>query len=230
MSSMPDDRPGFDRMSAKTWIVGGIMALLGTVGVLMMLLKPGVHPLWTMFFYSIPSNCAISVFPHEPMILVFARSISALSLTAVAVLGTLVAVYLDYRFFSTLLNLEVTASRYRNRPFYQKAKDWFYRAPFLTLLIAGILPIPYFPFKLLVYATKYPMWKFIAATGLGRFPRYLALSLAGRALQIPTWVIAAGFALIILGMYGRKAVRWLSRKISGKDRVHGESTLSSEGS
>lgn len=189
------------------------MIVLGVVGVLMMLLKPQVHPLFIMFFYSIPSNCAISVFPHEPALLLLGKSVNAWPLAASATLGTLASSFLDYKFFSTVLNIEFAASHYRDRPFYQKARRWFYKAPFTSLVIAGLTPIPFFPFKFLVYASKYPQWKFLLAVAFGRFPRYLGLALAGYALKIPTWIILVGFGLILVAMYSRKFLDWVAKRI-----------------
>lgn len=189
------------------------MTVLGVVGVLMMLLEPQVHPLLVMFFYSIPSNCAISLFPHEPAMLLLGRTVNAWHLTVSATLGTLAAAFLDYKFFSTVLNVEVTASRYRDRPFYRKARRWFYKAPFLSLVVAGATPVPFFPFKFLVYASKYPHWKFLLAVVLGRFPRYLVLALAGYAFRIPTWIILIGFCLIVVSLYSRSAWNWAVARV-----------------
>ncbi|MBN1433140.1 VTT domain-containing protein [Candidatus Fermentibacterales bacterium] len=210
--------PAYESMKPSTWVFGGIMIVLGVFGVLLMLLKPQVHPLWTMFFYSIPSNCAISVFPHEPAMILYGKTVNAWQLSIAATLGTIVAAFLDYRFFSTILNIEVTASRYREKPFYRKARKWFYKAPFLSLIVAGASPIPFFPFKFLVYASRYPYWKFLLAVAIGRFPRYVLLALVGYTLDIPAWIIITGFALLVVSMYSKKMLDWARRALTPRKK------------
>ena len=207
------EHPAFEKMTSKTYVAGAIMVALGVVGVLMMFLKPRVHPLLIMFFYSIPSNCAVSVFPHEPAMILYGKTVNAWHLATIATLGTLLAAFLDYRFFSTLLNIEVTAAHYRERPFYRKARSWFYKAPFVSLVVAGASPIPFFPFKFLVYASRYPIWRYLLAAALGRFPRYLVLALLGYVLKIPTWIIVGGFVVLVLAMYSRRILDWIAGRI-----------------
>ena len=213
MARIIPNQPELEKMTKSTYVMGAIIILLGTGGVLMMVLKPNINPLWTIFFYSIPSNCSLTVFPHEPVLLLYGITINAWYLSTAAIMGTLVAAYLDYRFFSTVLNTKATASRYREKSFYRKTRKWFYRAPFLSLVVAGATPLPFFPFKLMVCANKYPLGRFLLATALGRFPRYMGYALLGQWLKIPTWMVVAGFSLILVIMYSRKALDWIGRRL-----------------
>jgi membrane protein YqaA with SNARE-associated domain len=206
-SVLIDDQ--YEKMTPVTYIFGAIIVLLGIVGVYMMLIRPQAYPLTTIFFYSIPSNCAIAVFPHEPVLIWYGKTVNLWQLASAATLGTILAAYLDYKFFSPLLNLQFTASRYREKAFYQKAHKWFYKMPFISLVIAGFSPIPFFPFKFMVYASKYPYSKYLAAVAISRFPRYYLLALAGYAFQIPNWMIFGSFLVMLGIVYYKKIIDWL---------------------
>jgi MoaA/NifB/PqqE/SkfB family radical SAM enzyme/membrane protein YqaA with SNARE-associated domain len=215
----------YDVMTPRTYIFGAIMVVLGILGVYMMIAKPEAHPLLTIFFYSIPSNCAIAVFPHEPVLIWYGKTVNLWQLATAATLGTILAAFLDYKFFTPILNLQFTASRYKTRPFYKTAYRWFYKMPFVALVVAGFSPIPFFPFKFMVYASKYPYWKYLTAVAISRFPRYYLLALVGYTFQIPNWIIFGSFLVMLGIVYYKKVIGWIKwpfvkiyQLISGKKK------------
>jgi MoaA/NifB/PqqE/SkfB family radical SAM enzyme/membrane protein YqaA with SNARE-associated domain len=205
-------------MSPKTYAFGAAIILIGIVGVYMMMAKPEAHPFWTIFLYSIPSNSAISIFPHEPVLIWYGKTVNIILLAVFATLGTLVAGYLDYKFFVPILNLSYSA-KYKASNVYKKAHYWFYKAPFWSLVVAGFTPIPFFPFKFMVCASKYSFWRWMVAIAVGRFPRYYLLALAGHELQIPNWIIFGSFAGMVLIVYHRKVIGWISYLFAGLFRL-----------
>jgi membrane protein YqaA with SNARE-associated domain len=74
----------------------------------------------------------------------------------------------------------------------------FKRVPFLVLAASGVTPLPFFPFKAMAFAEHYPLGKYLAAIAVGRFPRYVLLAWLGVVIQIPTWILVALFAVMIL--------------------------------
>jgi MoaA/NifB/PqqE/SkfB family radical SAM enzyme/membrane protein YqaA with SNARE-associated domain len=199
----------YDKMTPRTYVFGALMVLLGGLGVYMMIAKPQVHPLLTIFFYSIPSNCAIAIFPHEPVLIWYGKTVNLWHLATAATLGTILAAYLDYKFFTPVLNLQFTASRYKTKSFYRTAHRWFYKVPFIALAVAGFSPIPFFPFKFMVYSSKYPKWKYLLAVAISRFPRYYLLALIGYTFQIPNWIIFGSFLVMLGIVYHRKIFGWI---------------------
>ncbi len=169
-------------------------------------------PLLTIFIYSIPSNCAIALFPHEPVLVLYGKTVNIWSLSTIATLGTILAAFLDYKFFSPLLNLEYSA-KFKSHNLYKKAYKWFYKLPFVVIAVAGFTPIPFYPFKFMVYASKYPLRKYLAAVAVGRFPRYLCLSALGFVFQIPNWLIFGVFIFMFLLVYYNKIVSWIKRGV-----------------
>jgi MoaA/NifB/PqqE/SkfB family radical SAM enzyme/membrane protein YqaA with SNARE-associated domain len=208
-----DSQYQFDRMTPLTWAFGALIVLLGVIGVYMMSLRTDQYPLLTIFLYSIPSNCAIAIFPHEPVLILYSKTVNLWMLSIMATLGTLLAAFLDYRFFSPLLNLSYSA-KYKSHRYYRNAHKWFYRLPFWSLVVAGFTPIPFYPFKFMVYASKYPLWRYLSAVAAGRFPRYLYLSALGYIFQIPNWIILGSFLGMFLLVYSRKVILWIKKGIA----------------
>ena len=198
----------FDVMTPKTYVFGAVMILLGGLGLVMMMTAPKTYPLLTIFFYNIASSAAIAIFPHEPVIIWFGRFVNLWTLTLVATAGTLVAMYLDYKFFSPMLNLSYSA-KYKSKRGYQKARGWFHKMPFVILVLSAFLPVPFYPFKFMALSSKYSMSKFLAAVTIGRIPRYYLLGLLGRALQIPSWILISLFFVMLAAIYYKKIWGWM---------------------
>jgi membrane protein YqaA with SNARE-associated domain len=207
MDSAPEK--AYAVMTPKTYVFGGIIFLLSALGIYMLMVWPRSFPLQTLFFYNIASNAAIAILPHEPVVIWYGKFLNLWHITIAATLGTLVAAYLDYRFFVPLLNLSYSA-KYKSSRVYRRWSRWFHKLPFLVLVLAGFLPVPFYPFKFMALSAKYPMPKYLASVTVGRFPRYYLLGLAGFALQIPNWIIIMLFIAILLAVYYRKAWNVLS--------------------
>lgn len=190
-------------VGAAVWVMGALMLALGAVTAVLMLSDFRSRSYLYLAFYSIPSNAAVSVFPHEPVLLYFGKFADPWIAAGVATAGTLVAGWMDHTVFVPLLELRALRGYRRNRA-YRKAIDLYRRWPFLTLVLAGFTPLPFFPFKFLSFSTAYPMTRYLAALALSRYPRYLVLLWAGAVLSIPDWVLIALF-LGILAVYAWRA-------------------------
>ncbi|HSG82885.1 MAG TPA: VTT domain-containing protein [Gemmatimonadota bacterium] len=202
----------YDRLPWHVYVLGAVIILIGIATFILMSIKGDErHGYLYLFFYSIPANTAISVFPHEPVLILYGK-FANLWMTAVAATGgTIVAGWLDHRVFVPVLNHSKLIG-YKDSRFYKKMTDMFMKYPFVTLLITGFTPIPFWPFKLLVFSIHYPLWKYVTALVVARFPRYLFLAWAGSMFDIPNWVLI-GVVIFIFGSYAVKAVPELWRKI-----------------
>ena len=103
-----------------------------------------------------------------------------------------------------LLNLQSIQS-YKEKPFYRKAIRIFMKWPFATIVVTGFTPIPFFPFKFLCFSIGYPMWTYVTALVVARFPRYYLLALIGATIPVPNWILIASVA-VVFGLYLVKAV------------------------
>jgi len=210
----PDEPQIYTRLGPTVWVMGALMGVIGVVTTALMLRDFRSDSYIYLAFYSIPANTAISVFPHEPVLIYFGKFANLWWAAAAASVGTLVAGILDHMVFVPVLNLH-SLRGYKEKAFYRKAIGYFMKWPFPTLLVAGFTPVPFFPFKFLAFSIHYPMWKYLTALVVSRFPRYYLLALIGATFQIPTWILFASF-ITIIGMYAVKAVPVAWRKLRSR--------------
>ncbi len=158
------------------------------------------HNLWILYFYSITSQFLIAVVPHEPVYFYFAKFYPALTITLVSVAGTLLAEFFNYSFLRYISDFKLFKKVSSSR-IVQKLVDLFNVSPFSALLIAGITPVPFYPFRFMVAITAYPLFKYLLAVFLARSLRFYIFAEIGYALQIPNKVLLIGFAvLLVIGL------------------------------
>ena len=194
----------YDRLGARVWVAGAIIVLVGLVTTYLILQDFSSKSYIYLAFYSIPANTGISVFPHEPVLIYFGQFASLWLAALAATVGTIAAGYLDHAVFVPVLNHK-TLVAYKARALYRRAIDYFLRFPFATLIVAGFMPIPFFPFKFLSFSIHYPLRKYLAALVIARYPRYFLLALLGRAVHISNWILYGAF-LVVINLYLVKAV------------------------
>lgn len=221
---MTSDRRWEDRdygeLGPRVWLFGALMVAIGVVTAALMLRDFESRSYLYLAFYAIPANTAISLFPHEPVLVYFGKFANVWIAAASATVGTVAAGYMDHTVFTPVLNLEGRQA-YKEGTLYRRAAGWFERWPFATLVAAGFAPVPFWPFKFLTFSAHYPLGRYLAAVVVGRFPRYVILAWVGRALEVPNWLLF-GFFLVVVGVYVVKAgprvlERWRERG-SGNER------------
>jgi len=194
----------YDKLDRKVWVLGGIMAVLAIAALILMLRDFSSQSYLYLVFYAVPANSAISVFPHEPVVVWYGSQGSIWWTAVAASIGTMVAGYLDHSVFTPVMNLKGLTG-YKEKGWYQKAARLFGKYPFAVLVVAGFTPVPFFPFKFLSFSVHYPLKKYLSALLIARFPRYLLLAYIGSFFQIPSWVMFAFFGFVAL-VYAAKTV------------------------
>jgi len=139
----------------------------------------------------------VAVVPHEPIVIWYGAHYGIWLTAVLATAGTVVAAWVDHRAFVPLIG------RVAHTPFFAEGSvGWlrarFSRAPFAVLAVSGVAPLPAFPFKAMAFAERYPRGRYVAAVAVGRFPRYVLLAWLGVVVTIPTWVLVALFAVMLL--------------------------------
>ncbi len=152
--------------------------------------------LWVLFFCSFPTEFLIAIVPHEPILLYFGKFYAPLTVALVAGSSTLMTEALNYSVFKYVTDLKLFKN-IRQKKTVSKIVDLFNRAPFLALWIAALTPIPFYPFRFLVVLARYPLGKYILALTLSRIPRFFILALIGHAIQIPDYLLAVLFLILI---------------------------------
>jgi len=194
----------YKKLGPKVWILGGIMVLTAIVTLVLILQEFSSNSYLYLLFYAIPANSAVSVFPHEPVVIYFGSNGNVWYTAIAASIGTAIAGFLDHSVFVPVMNLQ-SLSSYKDKAWYQKIARLFMRFPFLVILVTGFTPIPFFPFKFLAFSVHYPLWKYLSALLTARFPRYVLLAWVGSLFDIPTWALFAFFGVVIT-VYAIKAV------------------------
>ncbi len=190
------------------------MVAIGLVTFFLISTKANNNGYLYLFFYSIPANTAISVFPHEPILIYYGTFANWWIAAIAASGGTIVAGLLDHQVFVPVLNLK-GATSYKKSGFYQRATAIFMRYPFATIVVTGFTPIPFWPFKLLAFSIHYPLYRYLTALTISRFPRYYLLAWLGAAIGVPTWVLI-GVVALIFATYAVRGIPILWRRLFKK--------------
>lgn len=190
-------------MGVKFYLSLIAMAGLILVAIYKQFLLSDLDPMEFLFIYSIPSNMAISIFPHEPLVVYFGKTYDPINIAAIVMGGTWIAGLLDYYVFVPILSHRFTGF-ITNTKDYQKSAEWFMKQPFWALVVAGFTPIPFFVFKFIAFSVQYSIFKYMLALLIGRFPRYYLLALIGAVYQIPSSFILT----IFIGMVLLYILRW----------------------
>ena len=148
-----------------------------------------------LFAYAFISNVALAVVPHEPAIVWAGARLGIWTTAVIATAGTVLASWVDHRVFVPLV------TRLQARRGTPPLGGWFSRAPFAVLAISGVTPLPFFPFKAMAFAARYPIGKYLAAIAVGRLPRYLLLAWLGYAVRVPAWLLALVFVLLLVPLF-----------------------------
>jgi len=103
--------------------------------------------------------------------------VSAIVSTLGSVSGAVVAYFLG-KFFG-----EPLAKKILGEEKFIKAEAFYHRWGVYGVIIAGITPIPYKVFCWLSGILRLELLRFVLASVIGRFPRFLAMALLGNALS-----------------------------------------------
>ncbi|MFO7891719.1 MAG: VTT domain-containing protein [bacterium] len=147
-----------------------------------------------------PSEFIIPLVPHEPVILYFGEFYHPLTVSLVAIAGTVLTERLNYSLFKYVTEIKSLDKIKKNR-LTTKLIDLFNKAPFLALIIAGFTPIPFHPFRFLVVFAGYPVLRYILAVFISRTPRFFILALLGHEIHFSTHMYIVIFIIFFVLSY-----------------------------
>ena len=150
-----------------------------------------------LFLYAFVSNVALAVVPHEPVIVWYGAHAGVWVTAVIATAGTIAASWVDHAIFAPFI-WRLDWHRLAAGRLVGWLRHRFARAPFAVIALSGLTPLPFFPFKALAFAARYPRGRYLAAVGLGRFPRYAVIAWLGHSVVVPPWALIAGFILLIV--------------------------------
>lgn len=182
-------------------ILATVVALAGA-GALMLAL-PDRRSVIAYFLYAIPAHLLISVLANEPALFAAAKVAPPAVVALAGTAGCIVAAILDYALIGWFVNHRLVRTELDDSRGFRMAQRFFSRAPFLLVLLSALLPVPFYPVKILAIARDYPLARFVAAVVLGRLPRFYALAVVGQKAKAPgSALVSAGVALALIGGWG----------------------------
>jgi ribonucleoside-triphosphate reductase len=181
------------------WFIPAVLTVGSGVGAFLLAAPVEFAGITQLGLYTVPSHIFVSPFPHEPVLLGIARDHGAWACALISTWGALVAALIDYRFTLPWVHKPEVRAKYVDAALYQKSARWFAKAPFLTIVVTGLTPIPFYPFKFLALASGYSRTLYMWGIFVGRTPRYWMLAYLGYVLQPPTWSLVL-LAMIVFTM------------------------------
>jgi membrane protein YqaA with SNARE-associated domain len=184
--------------------------VLGLLGIPLLVLVPDSAPLIWLAVFSVPANSPLSpLLPtaFEPLIMEAAKYASVALVTLVATAGYMYTEYVNWHVYAWVLNWERLAE-FRTRRSVQWGVRNFGRWPFWTVVAFAFTPLPFWAGRALAILYRYPLRRFMAATLVGRLPRFLAYAWFGGMVHVPT-------ALLLGLIFGTAALVIVSRLLRG---------------
>jgi membrane protein YqaA with SNARE-associated domain len=210
MNTASNDAPGLQKtnpgldLSRKYRAVatGVLLAALALAGIAW-IAAPEWRSLVGYFLYAIPSHLLISVLANEPALFAAAKASPPAAVAIAGTLGCVVAIVLDYALIGWFTSRQFVRTELDDSRGLRAAQRFFGRAPFVLILLSALLPVPFYPVKILAIVRDYPLTRFIAALVLGRLPRFYLLALGGQKIQAPdSALVSAGVTLGLFAAWG----------------------------
>jgi len=172
-------------------------AAAALLGIPIVLVFPEAVTLVWLGVLSLPANSPLSpILPtaFEPLIMEAAKYERAIPVTVVATLAYMYMEYVNWHVYTWVLSWKRLGGLGRRRSVRWGVKH-FARAPFWTVVVFAFTPLPFFVVRALAILCRWPMWRFMVATVVGRAPRVLLYAWFGELAGIPTWMLVA----VVLG-------------------------------
>lgn len=152
----------------------------------------------------------MGVVPYDPAIVYFGKFYSPLYVTFMGVASTLVVEGINYSVLNFIADTKFLI-KIRHSNYINKIIKLFKNAPFIALLIAGFLPIPFYPFRSLVVLARYPVIKYLLTILLSKIPRMYLIAFLGYVIKIPDYIILSFYIAIVVLMYVSFLINYLKK-------------------
>jgi membrane protein YqaA with SNARE-associated domain len=187
------------RRAAAVGLTVAALALAGLVAVL----APGYRGLVWYGLYAIPAHLLVSFLANEPMLFAAARDYPPGLVALTGTAGCIVAIVLDYALIGWFVTRRLVRTELEDSRAVRVAQRVFGKAPFVLIVASALLPVPFYPVKILAIAGDYPLRRFITALILGRIPRFWFLAMVGDRLQASNSALGSfGAALALIAGWG----------------------------
>ncbi len=148
--------------------------------------------------YAIPAHMLVSFLANEPMLFAAARDYPPALVALTGTAGCLVAIVLDYSLIGWFVTRSFVRAELEDSRVVRTARRVFAKAPFVLILASAMLPVPFYPVKILAIVNGYPLSRFIAALIIGRIPRFWFLAVIGERVQASNSTLGSFMAVLAL--------------------------------
>ena len=164
--------------------IAGLSALL----LILTILIPGARLLIAFFVYTATLNSGLIPFPTMTAAIFLGKSHSPFLVAATGTLGSVVSSVIVY-YLLTELSRKKRMRRIENSRIVGGWRKLTRKAPFLSLVVFNVLPLPIEPSRFAAILNRYSIVRYVMAISLGRFARYFILAALGEAFRIPNSVL-----------------------------------------
>ena len=141
--------------------------------------------------------CTFFPLPTPQIIMDYGGRFDPILVAMVGAIGTCMAGLIDYTVMTYVLEFKKIAKLKETNIY--KYCAWLYnKIAFISLVIAGFIPIPFEPFRFLAGATRYNRGKYVLAIFVGRMPRYYLLAKLQGYLHISRNILIGSILLILI--------------------------------
>lgn len=159
---------------------------------------------------------------YEATLLYYAHLYPAWVLALVGTAGATAAEAVNYRLIDWVAALPALSAM-KQRKVVRWSIDAFLKAPFWTTAFVIFTPAPDSVVRVLAPLSRYPAWKFLGATAVGRLPRFLLIAGLGWLVHVPPALLVGGTVALSSLMLGRagcvRVVRWMRTRSGGPERL-----------
>lgn len=186
--------------------------VLGLLGILLVTFVPGAGPLVGLGIYTIWISGPLSPFfpvGLEPVLMLFGRLYLPLLVAGVSTAAALYVEFFNFHLYDRLLRLQA-ARGFRESRLVRFLRRLFDGAPFLTVWVCSLTPLPFWAVRILAALSGYPLARYLGAAFLGRLPKYwffAALGLYWR-LSAPLLLGIALGGSVLIGLAPWALRRW----------------------
>lgn len=198
------------KVSIIKWVIFIGLALGGFL-IYYLNFLPGHYNELLFFFLVFSVSCNFIPFPTYLLVIYISHDFSPYLITILGSVGATIAGLMEYNFFSILLRFD-KISRIRNNGHYKKYAAYFGKSPFVSILIASFLPLPFDFIRIMAITQKYSKWRFASATFLGRIPRIFIVAYLGKQIPFAKPLVWIAFGAIVLFEIIRRAIFYFKKQ------------------
>ena len=176
------------------WWIWGYVALCAAAA--LVIINVAAMREFAVYLLYMALACTFVPFPTTPMVLFEATRMNFVLVALCGALGTTLANLNEYHLWTSFFRYRLF-ERIRRSPRCIAATAWFDRAPFFSLFLANVIPLPVDVVRLVAVARQYGRGRFVLANFCGRAIRYGLIAAVGYALDPPRWAIAVLTGLLL---------------------------------